>query len=46
MKVIPAHPVDEVAASFYHGLLAGLALIGVAYHVYATCVHWRNGRRA
>lgn len=38
---LPAHPVSEVAASFYHGMLAGFMLIGLAFHVYAAFAHFR-----
>ena len=39
---IPAHPVSEVAAAFYHRLLAGLLFIGVAFHTYAALALWRD----
>ena len=41
MKV-PAHPVSESAASFYHGWLAGFMLLGLAFHVYAALAHWKS----
>jgi len=31
-----------VAASFYHGCLAGFLLIGLAFHVYSAFAHWNS----
>ena len=39
---LPVHPVSEIASAFYHGLLAGLLFIGVAFHTYAALAHWRD----
>lgn len=38
----PTHPVNEIAAAFYHGTLAGLLFLGLAFHVYAALAHWRD----
>lgn len=29
---IPKHPVDEIAAAFYHGFIAAFLLVGLAFH--------------
>ena len=39
---LPQHPVSEVASCFYHGMLAGFLLIGLAFHVYAAAMHFRD----
>lgn len=38
----PRHPVDEATAAFYHGVLAGLALLGLWFHVISALRHWRD----
>ena len=36
------HPVNELAAAFYHGVLAGFLLLGLAFHTYAALAHWKD----
>ena len=40
--MLPTHPVDEATAAFYHGVLAGLALLGVWFHTLSAIRHWRD----
>ena len=36
----PKHPVDETMACFYHGLIAGLLIIGVVFHGISAWRHY------
>ena len=36
------HPVSERTAAWYHGVLAGLYIFGLWFHVVSTLKHWRD----
>lgn len=36
------HPVSERTSAIYHGLLAGLTLLGLLAHTYAMFAHWAD----
>ena len=38
----PKHPVDETMACFYHGLIAGLLIIGVVFHGISAWRHYEE----